>query len=236
MATLLEIETRVYQNLLLGKQLPIPKTNHPQAECGRNIEQIIERYLDADKKQNNIDYPTFSNGVDIQSPYTGDWEVKSRQIGGQSYLNIGAITTNELDTCIKYDIPFEDTDFSRYACKHIWSWYNETYKIVRVDVWDMSVHADVYRKAYYQLLDYVKAGEQEQLQTTPNCNKWFDFDAEYIEPKPNNYVNIAKGMCWELNGSDTSWHVRVNENKLNKMRKGSYVAKQLNKAVELDNA
>ena len=51
MATLLEIETQVYQNLLLGKQLPIPKTNHPQAECGRNIEQIIERYLDADKKR-----------------------------------------------------------------------------------------------------------------------------------------------------------------------------------------
>ena len=46
MATLLEIQTRVYENLLLGKQLPLPKTNHPQAECGRNIEQLIEKYLE----------------------------------------------------------------------------------------------------------------------------------------------------------------------------------------------
>jgi len=233
MATLLEIQTRVYENLLLGKQLPLPKTNHPQAECGRNIEQLIEKYLDADKKENNIDYPTFSNGVDIQSPYTGDWEVKSRQIGGQSYLNIGAITTSELDACIKYDIPFEDTDFSRYACKHIWCWYNDKYKIVRVEVWDMSLHTDAYRRAYYQLTNTIKAGPEEPLQTTPNLNKFFNLTPEVIKPKGTEYFNVARGMCWELNGSSTSWHLRVNENKLNKMGKITGIAKQFNKAVEL---
>jgi len=230
MATLLEIETRVYERILMDKQLPIPKTDHPQAECGRNIEKIIKTYLDESKLLNNWDYPTFSNGVDIQSPLTGDWEVKSRQKGCTSYLNIGAITTQELETCIKYSVPFEQTDFARYACKHIWCWYDENYKIYSVDVWDMSVHTDVYKKAYDIL---IQAGPKEQLQTTPHLNKFFDLTVTPVEPKQPEFFTIAKGMAWELNTGGTSWHLRVTENKLKSMGKGSEVAKQLNRAVEL---
>ena len=40
-------------------------------------------------------------------------------------------------------------------------------------------------------------------------------------------------MAWELNSAETSWHLRVTENKLRSMGKGSEVAKQLDKAVEL---
>jgi len=234
MPTRLEIETRTYERILLGQQLPIPKSEHPQAECGRNIEKIIKSHLDELKMLNNWDFPTFANGVDIQDPFTGDWEVKSRQIGCTSYLNIGAITTQELETCVKYNIPFEDTDFSRYACKHIWCWYDLNYKIYKVEIWDMSVHKDEYRRAYNMLTDTIKAGPQKQLQTTPNLNKFFNLTAPIVEPKTTGYFKAGtKGMAWELNSTATSWHLRVTENKLRSMGKGSEVAKQLNKAVEL---
>ena len=195
MATLIEIQTQLYQNILLNKQLPIPTTAYPQAECGRNVEKILEDYLKETKNENNNFFPTFQNGVDIQCPWSGDWEVKTRQLGGsKSRVNIGAITTSELDACIKYNIPFEDTDFSKYACKHIWSFYDSTYKIAKVDIWDMNTHKDIYEKAYQILLDPPATATDK-------------------------YIPVSKHIIWE-NQNGTSWNLRADEKKLIKLFDG----------------
>ena len=191
---------------------------------GKNIEKFIASEFTLNEEQ------WFKNGIDI--PELG-LEVKSRCIDASSYTQIGAITTTELEACIKYNIPFEETDFYNYSKWQYWVFYNEQQLVTETFLIDMSVHRDEYKRAYNLLINKIKAGPVEQLQTTPNLNKFFNIKPERVEPKEIVYFKAdTKGMCWEMT-SDTSWHLRVTQNKLKAMRKGCQVAKQLNKAVEL---
>jgi len=191
---------------------------------GKNIEKFIASEFTLNEEQ------WFKNGIDI--PELG-LEVKSRCIDASSYTQIGAITTTELETAIKYNIPFEETDFYNYSRWQYWVFYNKNQIITETFLIDMSVHRDEYRRAYYMLIDKIKAGPIKQLQITPNLNKFFNISPQPIADKDTVYFKAGtKGMCWEMT-SDTSWHLRVTQNKLKAMRKGCQVAKQFNKAVEL---
>ena len=191
---------------------------------GKNIEKLIETECAINEKQ------MFKNGIDI--PELG-LEIKSRCVDASSYTQIGAITLTELETCIKYNIPFEETDFYNYSKWQYWVFYKENQTVTETFLIDMSVHRDEYKRAYNLLIDKIKAGPQEQLQTTPNLNKFFNIEPERVEAKEIVYFKAdTKGMCWEKT-SDTQWHLRVTQNKLKAMQKGSDVAKQLHKAIEI---
>ena len=191
---------------------------------GQNIEKFIETECAINENQ------MFKNGIDI--PELG-LEIKSRCVDASSYTQIGAISTNELAACITYNTPFEETGFYNYSKWQYWVFYNDKQLVTETFLIDMSVHRDEYKRAYNMLIDTIKAGPQEQLQTTPNLNKFFNMKPERVEPKEIVYFKACtKGMCWEKT-SDTQWHLRVTQNKLKAMRKGSDVAKQLNKAIEI---
>ena len=192
-----EKQRKAFENILLNRQLTPPPPGvdpkNAQSDCGREVEDILENeYCIPDKLKNGW-YPTFSGGVDIQAPW-GDVEVKTRQLGCSSRVNIGAITTKELDQCILRDLPFEDTDFSRYACDHMWSFYNELFKIVKVEFHDMSYHSDLYKIAY------------EILKNTDNVQN-------------EKYINVINSkMVWERTSETASqWKLRVTEKELNKL-------------------
>ena len=200
MATLIEIQGKLFENILLNRQLtpPQPGVNpvNPQADCGRQVEQILEAEYFAEDKQLNGYYPTFSTGVDVQSP-TCNWEIKTRQLGSTSRVNIGAISTQELDICQKHNLTFDQTDFSHYACCHLWSFYNKLYKIVSVESHDFGYHRDLYEKAY------------EILKNTAD-----------VENKK--YISVLNSeMIWERPSTTaTQWSLRVTERELVKLFQG----------------
>ena len=72
MATLIEIQGKVFEKILLNRQLtpPQPGVNpvNPQADCGRQVEQILEAEYFAQDKQLNGYYPTFLSLIHISEP------------------------------------------------------------------------------------------------------------------------------------------------------------------------
>ena len=123
-------------------------------------------------------------------------EVKSRCIDAKSNTQIGAISTKELAKSIKKDWDFDQTDFADYCTVQYWVLYNKFQKVVKTLFIDMSVHREIWERAYYMLQSQVK-----------------------LDPKIK-YFSVSKGLMWEKTTS-TQWHLRVTQNKLMQMNNGA---------------